>query len=184
MSATSGTLSACAVDLRDVALSYPFVGSERVSSCRVDGDADDTAEAPRDSGLLSQVSTEMVQAVKRHYGKGPVSAKSYLVDDLLFVVMRDGITQAERTMLDAGRENTVRHFRQEFENEVAETLTRLVERLTGRRVINYQSQVLFDPDMTIEIFVFDDRSTAGDDGDEPAAAGDVAGSSRERPRSG
>jgi uncharacterized protein YbcI len=147
-------------------------------------DADDTAEAPWDSGLLSQISTEMVQAVKRHYGKGPVSAKSYLVDDLLFVVMRDGITQAERTMLDAGRENAVRHFRQEFENEVAETLTRLVERLTGRRVVNYQSQVLFDPDMTVEIFVFDGRSAPGGARDEPAVVSDVAGSWTERPRSG
>lgn len=117
------------------------------------------------SSVLSQISTEMVQAMKQHYGKGPVSAKSYLVDDLLFVVMRDMVTQAERTMLDAGRGDTVRDFRQQFENEVAETLTSIVERLTGRRVVNYQSQVLFDPDITVEIFVF-----SGPDGEnEPAA---------------
>ena len=118
--------------------------------------------------LLSQISTEMVQAMKQHYGKGPVSAKSYLVDDLLFVVMRDMVTQAERTMLDAGRGDTVRDFRQQFENEVAEVLTGIVERLTGRRVVNYQSQVLFDPDLTVEIFVFHDG--AGDGQNEPAVA--------------
>src|ERR1700761_9822197 len=125
-------------------------------------------EMQQGGGVLSQISTEMVQAMKQHYGKGPVSAKSYLVDDLLFVVMRDMITQAERTMLDAGRTDTVRDFRQQFENEVAETLTRLVERVTGRRVVNYQSQVLFDPDITVEIFVFDDHGS-GDDGAEQAA---------------
>ena len=125
-------------------------------------------ETQQGGGVLSQISTEMVQAMKQHYGKGPVSAKSYLVDDLLFVVMRDMITQAERTMLDAGRTDTVRDFRQQFENEVAETLTRLVERVTGRRVVNYQSQVLFDPDITVEIFVFDDHGS-GDDGAEQAA---------------
>ena len=124
-------------------------------------------ETQQGGSLLSQISTEMVQAMKQHYGKGPVSAKSYLVDDLLFVVMRDMITQAERTMLDAGRPDTVRDFRQQFENEVAETLTRLVERVTGRRVVTYQSQVLFDPDITVEIFVFEDHATdAG--GDEPS----------------
>jgi uncharacterized protein YbcI len=116
-----------------------------------------TERGPRqDASLLSRISVEMVQAMKRHYGKGPLTVKSYLVDDLLFVVMRDGMTQAERTMLNAGREDSVRGFRQEFENEMAEPLVGIIERLTGRRVINYQSQVLFDPDMTIEIFVFDD----------------------------
>jgi uncharacterized protein YbcI len=114
-----------------------------------------------EGSVLARISTEMVRSMKQYYGKGPVSAKSYLVDDLLFVVMREGITQAEQTMLDAGREGTVRNFRQEFENEMAEVLTRMIERVTGRRVVTYQSQVLFDPNMTIEIFVFDDGATPG-----------------------
>ncbi len=116
----------------------------------------------RDEGsVLARISTEMVRTMKQYYGKGPVSAKSYMVDDLLFVVMRDGMTQAEETMLDAGRASTVRSFRQEFENEMTEVLTRMVERLSGRRVVTYQSQVLFDPNITIEIFVFDDGATPG-----------------------
>lgn len=110
--------------------------------------------------LLARLSTEMVRAMKQHYGKGPTSAKSYLLDDLLFIVMRGGVTQAEQTMLDAGRETTVRQFRQEFEDEMAERLTSMVEELTGRRVINYQSQVLFDPNMSVEIFVFDGDAPA------------------------
>jgi uncharacterized protein YbcI len=121
----------------------------------------DTDAHPDDGSVLQRISTEMVRTMKQYYGKGPVSAKSYLVDDLLFVVMREGITQAEQTMLDAGREGMVRNFRQEFENEMAEVLTRMVERVTGRRVVTYQSQVLFDPNMTIEIFVFDDGASPG-----------------------
>jgi uncharacterized protein YbcI len=106
--------------------------------------------------LLSRISTQMVRAMKQYYGKGPVSAKSYLADDLLFVVMRGGVTQAEQTMLDAGHQDSVRRFRQEFEDEMGDLLTSMVERLTGRHVINYQSQILFDPDMSIEMFVFDE----------------------------
>jgi uncharacterized protein YbcI len=113
-------------------------------------------ENPEQGGLLSQISTQMVRAMKHYYGKGPISAKSYLIDDLLFIVMREGMTQSEQTMLDAGHETTVRNFRQEFENEMAQRLTDMVEQLTGRRVINYQSQVMFDPNMTVEMFVFDD----------------------------
>jgi uncharacterized protein YbcI len=130
---------------------------------RMTGSTDDPpasqAGGHEEGSLLTRISTEMVRTMKQYYGKGPASTKSYLVDDLLFVVMREGITQAEQTMLDAGREGTVRNFRQEFENEMAEVVIRMIERLTGRRVVTYQSQVLFDPNMNIEIFVFDDTAT-------------------------
>ena len=64
--------------------------------------------------------------MKQYHGKGPISAKSYLIDDLLFVVLREGMTRSEQTMLDAGHEDAVRHFRQEFENEMAQRLTDMV----------------------------------------------------------
>jgi uncharacterized protein YbcI len=110
--------------------------------------------------LLSRISTEMVRAMKQFYGKGPMHAKSYFIDDLLFIVMRGGMTQSEQTMLNAGHQDTVRQFRQEFENEMTPRLSQMVEQLTGRHVINYQSQVLFDPNMSVEIFVFDDQAGA------------------------
>jgi uncharacterized protein YbcI len=110
----------------------------------------------RGSSLLARVSSAMVQAKKEYFGKGPTQAKSYLLDDFLLVVMRGGLTTAERTMLDAGEEDQVRSFRQGFENQMTVRLTKMVEDLTGRKVITYQSQVLFDPDVVIEFFMFDD----------------------------
>jgi uncharacterized protein YbcI len=98
----------------------------------------------------------MVQEKKKFFGKGPVNAKSYMVDDLLFVVMRGGLTTAERTMVDLDREDQVRAFRQAFENEMTERLTGRVQELTGRRVLTYQSQTMFEPDIVVEMFVFED----------------------------
>jgi uncharacterized protein YbcI len=103
----------------------------------------------------------MVRMQKEFFGKGPTKAKSYIFDDMLLVVMREGMTTAERTMLEFGHPNQVRQFRQLFQDEMTGKLTSMVESLTGRRVVNYQSQVLFDPDMSLEIFVFD--SSAGQD---------------------
>ena len=40
-------------------------------------------------------------------------------------------------------------------------LIEMVEGITGRKVVTYQSQVLFDPDLVLEIFVFDEP--AGED---------------------
>ncbi|HEX6455828.1 MAG TPA: DUF2294 domain-containing protein [Solirubrobacterales bacterium] len=111
----------------------------------------------RQSGasLLSAISREMVKAMKTYYGRGPTKAKSYLMDDLLIIVMRGGITEAEQTLLDAGEADAVRAFRQRFENIMAERLVGTIEQLTERRVLTYQSQVLFDPPTVVEVFLFD-----------------------------
>src|SRR5919107_1957074 len=96
--------------------------------------------APRDT-LLSRISTEMVRTQKQYFGKGPTQAKSYFFDDMLLVVMKGGVTTAEHTMLDFGQEDKVRDFRQVFENEMTARLSNLIEDLTGRKVVTYQSQI-------------------------------------------
>ncbi len=120
-------------------------------------------EDPTEHGqsLLSQISDEMVRAQKGFFGKGPTAAKSYIVDDLLIIVMRGGLTTSEKTMLEFGKADLVRQFRQIFENEMTGRLTDMIQRLTGRKVLTYQSQIMFDPDLVVEIFVFD--STASDE---------------------
>ena len=105
--------------------------------------------------LLARLSTEMVRAQKKYFGKGPVQAKSYILDDMLIIVMKDGLTTAEKTMLDFGEHDKVRDFRQTFENRMTEKLTGMVEELTGRKVLTYQSQIMFAPERVVEMFVFD-----------------------------
>ena len=121
--------------------------------------------------LLSQISNEMVQAMKQYFGKGPTRAKSYMLDDFLIIVMRGGTLPAERTLVEGGREEAVRTFRQEFQDEMEGPLVAKIEELTGRKIINYQSQILFDPDMLFEIFVFD--SAAQDEEVSETAAGQL-----------
>ncbi len=121
----------------------------------------------RGQGLLARISNEMVRAQKQFFGKGPTEAKSYMLDDFLLIVMRGGLTTAEKTMLEFGQPDQVRQFRQLFENEMTEKLTSMVEQLTGRKVLNYQSQIMFDPDLVVEMFVFD---SAGDSQDRVATA--------------
>jgi uncharacterized protein YbcI len=113
--------------------------------------------------LLGRISRELVHALKVSYGKGPMKAKSYLCDDVLLVVMEGGLLPAETTMVDRGREDTVREFRQQFENELTPLFTALVEDITGRKVLNYQSQIMFDPDMIFELFVLDGGADADAD---------------------
>jgi uncharacterized protein YbcI len=90
--------------------------------------------------------------------QGPHERKTYMMDDLLFVVMRGGLTPPEKFLLEQGEEDVVRAYRQTFENRMTQTVSGKIEKLTERKVIGFQSQVLFEPDMSVEIFVFDDRS--------------------------
>ena len=115
-------------------------------------------EAEHGTDLLARLSTEMVRAQKKYFGKGPESAKSYMLDDFLLIVMRGSQTVAERTMIEFGQQDQVRAFRQTFENEMTSRLIGMVEDLTGRKVLGYQSQLLFEPEVVIEIFFFDENA--------------------------
>jgi len=70
------------------------------------------------------------------------------------------MTTAEKTMLEFGQADQVRRFRQLFENEMTERLTETMGDLTGRKIVNYQSQVMFDPDIVVEMFIFDSEGSS------------------------
>ena len=103
--------------------------------------------------LRSALANAMVGLKKQHYGRGPEAAKAYIEDDYIFVVLEGGLTRNEETLLAAGREDLVRQYRLAFQEAVEETATGAVEELTGRRVIGYHSQIVFDPARAFEIFV-------------------------------
>lgn len=128
-----------------------------------------SSSAP-EQGLLARISTEVVRTLKHSFGKGPLKAKSYMLDDFLFVVMRGGVTVAEQTMLDRGHADLVRDFRQTYQNEMGDELVAKIEVLTGRKVVNYQSQILFEPHIVMEVFFFADSADEPRPVD-PAAAG-------------
>jgi uncharacterized protein YbcI len=122
--------------------------------------------------LLAQISNEIVHAQKEYWGKGPDGAKSYMFDDMLFVVMRGGLTTAENSMLEFGEADLVRQYRQTFENRMTAKMTGIIEQLTGRTVLTYQSQIMFDPTRVVEMFVFDD--TASDHARAATAEGEAS----------
>jgi uncharacterized protein YbcI len=108
-------------------------------------------EIPGD--VLAAISREMVRLKANHYGKGPTEAKAYVCDDWLFCVLKGGMTAVEQTLLKHGDNDLVRQVRLRFQQNMDESFTEVVRRLTGRQVLTYQSQVVFDPDFTIEIFL-------------------------------
>jgi uncharacterized protein YbcI len=103
--------------------------------------------------LRAAIANAMVGLKKRYYGRGPEAAKAFIEDDYIFVVLEGGLTRNEETLLAAGREDLVRQYRLAFQEAVEETATGAVEELTGRKVVGYHSQIVFDPVRAFEIFV-------------------------------
>lgn len=108
-----------------------------------------------DGNVRSAVSNALVAIMKEYYGKGPTRAKTYLNDNLVFTVFEDVLVPAERTLVDRGREHEVRRFRLEFQQVMAPEFKHAVAVATGRNVMAYHSQVVFDPEVAIEMFVLD-----------------------------
>jgi uncharacterized protein YbcI len=102
---------------------------------------------------LAAISREMVRLKAEYYGRGASEAKSYVCDDWLFCALQGGMTTVERTLLQHGGHDLVRQVRLKFQQNMDDSFRDVVSRLTGRRVLTYQSQVVFDPDFTIEIFL-------------------------------
>jgi uncharacterized protein YbcI len=112
-------------------------------------------ETERRPGMVAEISNAMVGLKKEFYGKGPTKAKTYINDNYVFCVLQGGITRNEETLLAAGQENLVREYRLRFQEAMADATTEAIERLTGRKVLGYHSQIVFDPEHGFEIFVLD-----------------------------
>jgi uncharacterized protein YbcI len=106
--------------------------------------------------LLAQISTSIVGILREHYGRGPMKAKTYALDDIIVVVMRgSGFTALEQTHMDSGRPARVVAMREEFQEMMAERYRHTIQQLTGRNVVAFLSQAHVEPDITIEIFFVD-----------------------------
>jgi uncharacterized protein YbcI len=106
--------------------------------------------------LLAAISTSIVALLREHYGRGPMKAKTYLLDDIIVVVMRgSGFTALEQTIMDSGDGERVVAMREDFQRMMEARYKDTIKELTGRNVVAFLSQAHVEPDITMEIFFID-----------------------------
>ncbi len=117
---------------------------------------------PRDRGmpliggrLMAEITNRIVAFMREHYGRGPIKAKTYVLDNLIVCVLTDGFTAIERTMMEGGQPDRVLEMRRGFQQLMKERYTEMIEELTGRKVLAFLSQAHVEPDLTIEMFLMD-----------------------------
>jgi uncharacterized protein YbcI len=118
-----------------------------------------TEQTPRPlagGNLLAAISTRIVAILREHYGRGPMKAKTYALDDIIVVVMRgSGFTPLEQTIMDSGDPNRVVAMREDFQRVMAQRYRETIHELTGRSVVAFISQAHVEPDITVEMFFVD-----------------------------
>ena len=115
-----------------------------------------STEQPPERGQLSlAISNLVVKLVSEYTGRGPTTARSYMNDELVTVVLRDSLTKGERSLVRDGKGDLVLDVRLAFQQTMRNDLVAGIEQITGRRVLAFLSANHMDPDIAIETFVLD-----------------------------
>jgi len=105
--------------------------------------------------LLAEITNRIVALIREHYGRGPIKAKTYVLDNLILCVLSDGFTPIEQTMMEGGESERVLEMRRDFQRLMKTRYSEMVEELTGRKLLAFLSQAHVEPDLTIEMFLMD-----------------------------
>ena len=103
--------------------------------------------------MEGKISTEIVQLLKEHAGRGPTECRTYFAEELVIVLLRGGYNRMEDSLFEDGKWLDVRSSRHLFQDTMEGLFTEVIERLTGREVAAFMSASHQDPDLQIEAFV-------------------------------
>jgi uncharacterized protein YbcI len=113
-----------------------------------------SSEGQRPLGeMRATISNEIVRLQAEYYGKGPTKAKTYIVEDLVVVVLEESFTRAEKTLAERGEREAIQHIRRRFQQQMAESFTSVVEQATGRKVRAFLSETDIEHDVSVETFL-------------------------------
>jgi uncharacterized protein YbcI len=109
--------------------------------------------------MRATIGNEIVRLQAEYYGKGPTRAKTYIVEDLVVVVLEESFTRAEKTLAERGEREAIEHIRRRFQQQMADEFTSVVEQATGRKVRVFLSETNIDQDVSVETFLLADGRT-------------------------
>jgi uncharacterized protein YbcI len=107
------------------------------------------------------ISNAIVALHREFYGRGATKARTVIGADTVFCLMEDIFTPAERTLIAAGRYETVRTARSEFQDALMGRFVAIVEQTVRRQVVGFLSQIERNG-YGVEFFVLDGPLESGD----------------------
>jgi uncharacterized protein YbcI len=111
--------------------------------------------------IAAAISTAVVHVFSEHTGRGPTRARTTIDGQTVVVILQDGMTKAEQSLVDAGRHAEVLELRRTFQETMRDDLVAVVERLTARSVRAFMSANHIAPDAAAEVFLLDSKVAEG-----------------------
>jgi len=119
----------------------------------------ESTPAPRNSPH-AEISNQISRIQSTYYGKGPLRAKTYMVDDLVCCVLEETFTRAEKTLIDRGERESIQRIRRQFQEAVRDEFVGVVEQVTGRKVRAFMSDTDVENDISVETFLLAEERTS------------------------
>ena len=119
----------------------------------------------RQASALAEVARGLASLHTEYYGKGPATARAYMVDDALVCLLEGGFTTVEETLIADDNAQAVESIRRSFQNAMDQPFRDVVETATARKVVAYMSQIHTGPDLAVELFLLE-QGGADDDREE------------------
>jgi uncharacterized protein YbcI len=113
------------------------------------------------TAAAAEISKEMVRLLSRYTGRGPTKARATVNSNLIVVVFQDTLTKAEHNLVAAGETEAVHYMRRTFRQLMRQEAVDLVERVTGRTVVGFMSDIDPEADVASEVFLLDPISEDG-----------------------
>src|SRR3954447_9674805 len=121
-----------------------------------------TTSSDGDQGrIAAAISNGVVHVFSEHTGRGPTRARTTIDGQTVVVILQDGLTKAEQSLVDAGRHTEVLELRRTFQETMRDDLVAVVERLTTRSVHAFMSANHIAPDAAAEVFLLDSKVAEG-----------------------
>jgi uncharacterized protein YbcI len=115
-------------------------------------------EDERSGLMMVELSNAMVGLYKRLFGRGPTKARTdFAGPDLLVSTLENSLTNAERTIAEAGDHQRLRDLRIYLQDVNEDEFIGAVEQITGRGVRAFVSGIDTKQDVACELFYLEPR---------------------------
>ena len=95
--------------------------------------------------LQAEISEAIIKFEKEYIGRGPSEAKTYIVDDLVIVLLKGVLTQAEHQLAKTGETSKGRDLIKQLRTELLERgrplLEAVIESITGKKVQSLHTDI-------------------------------------------
>ncbi len=139
----------------------------RARKPELDGTGSPRGAAILDAAGLDRLAAGLADQFATLYDSRPLDPRTTLSDHLLAFSFDGGLSRADEWLLETGRDEQLRRFREQFMKVIEGQLGNVVEALSGHRVVRYVAS--FDPATRITDCFFTLTAAAGSAGEQHRA---------------